>query len=755
MFRQQTWLALGALAIAFPIGSAEVRADAKGAGIAAKARGVLKTYCYHCHGEGGRAEGGFNVVTDLAKLVETKRVVPGKADQSKLMRRLLDGSMPPKEDFEAEDNAKPPARPKTEDIESIRAWIVAGAPIGEGTVPLWRSLLSELDVQKAIVEDLKTLSPRARRFARYFTLSHLANVGQNADQIATYRMGLSKLVNSLSWNRRIVGPMAVGPAGTIVRIDLRDYGWNGEIWESILARYPYGISPESAPAREISAETGCVLPYVRADWFVFEASRPPLYHDVLRLPESDRDLEQQLHIDAASNIEQERVARAGFNESGVSRNNRLIERHESGYGAYWKSYDFAANADRKNLFAHPLKPGDDEYDFDHDGGEIIFSLPNGLQAYMLVDRNGKRIDKGPTTIVRDSKQSDGAVVNGISCMSCHSRGLIDKADQLRAIVERSSPFAKDVSETVLALYPPRNAFEALLQEDAGRFARAVRATGAVLSQTEPVFALARQFEADLDLKLASAEAGVEIDAFRNLLAKAPALRQSLGPLLLGGSVKRDAFVDAFPAIAEALNQTVLDDNRGISPFVEKPSGSAKSSATVPSVETRPLPTGRSKVVAPDLLKDLPQSWTERDREKGFRDVAPPGFLLVGVRVSYIERFGGQKIRSAQPIFRSGRTLFEGQIHGEVIGPVTAAVAKNGYAVGGLRTHTGLTVDGFEIVFMRIKGERLDPNDTYNSPWLGDVKGGGPGEVFTNGSVAVGLQGRAGKEINALGLTVLK
>ena len=34
------------------------------------------------------------------------------------------------------------------------------------------------------------------------------------------------------------------------------------------------------------------------------------------------------------------MLRAGFLKSGVSDHNRLIERHESNYGAYWVSYDF-------------------------------------------------------------------------------------------------------------------------------------------------------------------------------------------------------------------------------------------------------------------------------------------------------------------------------------------------------------------------------------------------------------------------------
>ncbi len=69
--------------------------------------------------------------------------------------------------------------------------------------------------------------------------------------------------------------------------------------------------------------------------------------------------------------------------SGVSRNNRVIERHEipgSRCRGYWLSYDFASNGDPiapKDILANPL-------DFVQDGGEIIFTLPNGLQGYMIV-----------------------------------------------------------------------------------------------------------------------------------------------------------------------------------------------------------------------------------------------------------------------------------------------------------------------------------------------------------------------------------
>src|SRR5206468_808707 len=100
--------------------------------------------------------------------------------------------------------------------------------------------------------------------------------------------------------------------------------------------------------------------------------------------------EAKLQVKAGDDIRAGKVIRAGFNGSGVSRHNRLIERHEGAHGYYWKGYDFASSRGRRNLFTYPLGPGPSEEGttFQHDGGEIIFRLPNGLQGYMLTDGRG-------------------------------------------------------------------------------------------------------------------------------------------------------------------------------------------------------------------------------------------------------------------------------------------------------------------------------------------------------------------------------
>ena len=203
------------------------------------------------------------------------------------------------------------------------------------------------------------------------------------------------------------------------------------------------------------------------------ASRPPLYHELLQLPETERELEKQLHIDVSENIRQERVARAGFNGSGVSQNNRLIERHPSPYGSYWRSYDFADSMGRRNLFAFPLGPGFEGKGFLPDGGEIIFSLPNGLNAFVLINEKCNRLDKAPSSVVSDPRRPDRAVENGISCMSCHARGFIVKKDQIRPHVEKNpGSFSPQEQDTINALYPPEDKLNTWFVKDNERFRKA-------------------------------------------------------------------------------------------------------------------------------------------------------------------------------------------------------------------------------------------------------------------------------------------
>ena len=217
---------------------------------------------------------------------------------------------------------------------------------------------------------------------------------------------------------------------------------------------------------------------LRADWFVAVAARPPLYNVLLQLPIDAATLEAQLKVDVPDDFRRNRLDRAGFLKSGVSEQNRLIERHDAAYGAYWRSYDFKkAGEDRADLIKSPLgprfpgNPFPDSVAFAPDGGEIIFNLPNGLQGYLLVNGKGERIDQGPIEVVSDVNKTSGSnvIVNGLSCMACHQRGMVRRA---RSGPTRNSRGRRGPTQGGAAL-PGTDQDEALVKEDEDRFLQAV------------------------------------------------------------------------------------------------------------------------------------------------------------------------------------------------------------------------------------------------------------------------------------------
>ena len=337
------------------------------------------------------------------------------------------------------------------------------------------------------------------------------------DELEVYRQGFAKLLNSLSRNPDVVRLQTIDEAKSIVKVNLDDLSWTPADWEKLLSVYPYAAEPDVKLFDFVKQSTGTNLAYIRADWMAFAASRPPLYNTMLKLPaHASRSLQKELNLDVKSNIEKFLAKRAGFQVSGVSRNNRLIERHGIDTGAFWTSYDFAGNKDKQSLFEHPLGPAG-ENAFTHDGGETIYSLPNGFNAYYLNTADGKSLDTGPTSIVQDTTQKDLQVTNGISCMGCHDQGFRKAKDDIRAHVEKDRTFSKEVRDAVEALYPTNEEMDLVIEEDTKNFRAALQRAGInpdlKYAGIEMINALSKQYEKDVNLKLAAAEFGLSDEDF--------------------------------------------------------------------------------------------------------------------------------------------------------------------------------------------------------------------------------------------------
>lgn len=537
---------------------------------------LLKKYCHRCHGvdRNGNAALDMDRRESLLLVADGKKqsyITPGKPEESFAWERMaITKDMPPKDE----------PQPSADELKILEAWITAGAPFPGRPK---RPYVTIEKVLSAIDKHLDSVPVDERKYQRFYTFTHLYNNNEKVtdDALRLYRAALSKVANSLSWESTIVVPKAIDAEQTVFAIDLRDYGWDKDkIWSAILQPYPYGLKYDQQKgevgrlATNIYQKSGSDLPFIRADWFINTATRPGaaekaddpgLYHKVLQLPMTAEALEKLLRVDVIANFRRDRLARAGFAQSGISGQNRLVERHSSAYGAYWKSYDFRPGQDQGNLFKRPLGPKFTGNEFEnvsfvHDGGEVIFNLPNGLQGYLLLDGKGNRINAGPIDVVSDRLKSSGTafIVNGLSCIVCHKNGMNPFKDTVRS----GAGVFGDAKRKVEKLYPDAPIMAKFVDEDTQQFLKALElATGEFLqvgaekdkpieSFEEPVGDVVGRYLADLGAEELAFELGVVDPAELKVAVRVNTQLRALGlgPIVEGGTIKREEW--------ESLSHTI-------------------------------------------------------------------------------------------------------------------------------------------------------------------------------------------------------
>lgn len=566
-------------------------------------------YCSKCHGSGGKeaARKDFEW-TNLATLAADPTLVePGNPEKSDIYLSVKDGTMP-----------KHGERPATEEVAALAKWIselkpeekqqVAVAPTEEGDqanneTPQEEAkqhvFLEDEAIQKAILNDLVNISEFDRKNTRYISHTHLYNTapeGANEEQILAnlsyFNLAITKLVNSISYAPKLHKPEVVeGTNGTVLRINISKLNWDDAKWAEIENLYPYTVLGIKGDAlSQIQHITSTNAPIIKGDWFAFTASRAPLYNKLLDFPDTLSEFEEKIGIEANKNVDNGDVVRAAFTQghSNVSDHNRLIERHDLPAGGYyWKSYDFGGSDGRRSLLQHPFGPKgvknlpDNAEPFIHDGGEVFFKLPNGLQAYYLADGKDNFIPAGPTDVVRDHTRPPGLgveVVNAASCMSCHADGIVFKRDELREFAENSSSFTVNQLKFLKELYPGKEVLRKYYKEDQQSFTSALLKLGigrtledgrfenisvTVEGATTPrelIGYLADQYQDVLSHQRVAAEFGQTKEQFNKRIEAIPvqfndALREGLrlrDLLNNGQNMQRRQFEQVYPQLVAGL-----------------------------------------------------------------------------------------------------------------------------------------------------------------------------------------------------------
>ncbi|MBR9766393.1 MAG: hypothetical protein GYB53_23490, partial [Rhodobacteraceae bacterium] len=523
--------------------------------LSARVDAYFNKECKACHARGGSAAAQATLVSAAKTAGDSALVVPGDPGASALYKSL---------------NRMPTSQAASEaDKQLIADWIASLAVnkellTAEVKEPprddsrMFRGFAEEYaEVQRHMIAQ----DERDRPFLRYFSFRHMEDGQLPCQPLGDFRMqhlegyvaALNKMVNSLSWEPRIKQVEPIREGATIFAIDLRDYGWTPFMWQVLVSGqipgletarpYPYGLNPEGTEAdanlRQLAQVTGTDVPVMRGDWFVSNAGLPYSYKFMLGLPDNVHQLEEtRLRVDRVRDIRDLEVMRAGFLEgaSAVSQNNRLIERLEQPTGGYyWTSYDFDRGVEPvKRLKEMPLGPAaafPDMPHFEEDGGEMIFSLPNGMQGYYLTNPTGDYLDNGPTAVVflKDPSPIYGTTIsNGKACMVCHTRGPIEAYDNIRAAVEATGAEG-EVLRMLERLHPADDVLEAAYGEDTAIYLDALARSGADMTimegpgrfHPEPVTHTSSVYAENLDKDLLAAEFGLTWEQFQERMRRLP------------------------------------------------------------------------------------------------------------------------------------------------------------------------------------------------------------------------------------------
>lgn len=335
-------------------------------------------------------------------------------------------------------------------------------------------------------------------------------------------------------------------------------------------------------------------PILRADWWLVSASVPPFYYKLLRL-KSLQDFRDLAGFDERA--EERKEIRATVVRSGshglatpVARNNRILARTPTFQGYFWETFDFLTSTRSRNVIANflnikeeavnkfktdPMSGADartwlkrvrkERLNF-RDAGEWIASLPNGLQFYALTNAKDDLLNEADIKVAYDSTAHDFRVINGRSCIWCHTDGIRPFRSQFQLQVGRQQLtdlgiFTRNIEHSLALADFIRRTFGApdfaeYIREDQQRYNKFVqKANGLTAERNAPLFRTLWDgyAEVDLDTNRLCYELGVQPTVLRALIAlrkdgvnNGVLLQQMLKPPI---AIRRDHWEEVFPDIA--------------------------------------------------------------------------------------------------------------------------------------------------------------------------------------------------------------
>lgn len=418
------------------------------------------------------------------------------------------------------------------------------------------------EIEQVMTEAVNSEAPQERLQTRFVLLTNKLNDSSDIRELETTKEAANKALNGLnSIERRLQKAREIGPEGAVLQIKLEDFGLSVQDWEKISQADPLKLESFTKVGVFLKTLTGTRRPWIEAANFIDVTHRNSrLYYDLTRTPSNFSQLIQKLGVDFSGDLRELDAFLIGEANSVLSLGkNRLVARFKSVDGYFWITFDplqLDANTPERNLFKFPLlAQAGGRANFDFAAREAIYSLPNGMQGYVLFNNQEVRQNAAPTNIVQDNSGQNpkgSEIVNASSCSRCHNQGIIPLTDQVRdSVIQNAVLFNANDVEIVKRLYKVSDVNKALFEEDNRFFGTKLKEIGVKEGPDPMVFATDRLL-LNWNLDQLASYLFFSKEEFKTLCGQSATCRGELGQLLTDGTVTYDQIIQSLPNVIREL-----------------------------------------------------------------------------------------------------------------------------------------------------------------------------------------------------------